>query len=231
MTTRTLFLTKCNELLQELELACSRTVGDGKKVPNLCVFCGNARSFPDFVQISFEDFENFLKFVEFSENDVSNNEIMIMYQASKFFKCSHTCKGRKVCRKNGFQFEQLKRIVNGRWPLVLHENDPHDEGMDFLRDEFQFNFDMDTSMSSCESQTEEEFDINFESTDLQSGRCIMDSSFFKNFRCKFCKKWLLVQNIKRFSVSRLWGFVDVFCWVCKKECNIRTVSSISELVL
>ena len=86
MTTRTLFLTKCNELLQELELACSRTVGDGKKVPNLCVFCGNARSFPDFVQISFEDFENFLKFVEFSENDVSNNEIMIMYQASKFFK-------------------------------------------------------------------------------------------------------------------------------------------------
>ena len=122
----------------------------------------------------------------------------------------------------GFQFEQLNRIFNGRWPLALHENDPRGEGMDFLRDEFQFNFDMDTSISSCESQTE--FDINFEITDL-------DSSFFKNFQCKFCKKWLLVQNIKRFSVSRLWGSVDVFCWVCKKVCNIRPVSSISELVL
>ena len=45
---------------------------------------------------------------------------------------------------------------------------------------------------------------------FDAGVCLMDSSFLSNFKCTYCKLWLEVENVRSFTVDRLWGVAKEF---------------------
>ena len=52
--------------------------------------------------------------------------------------------------------------------------------------------------------TEEKIDKVTLPASLEDGVCFVDKSFFENFTCNKCHKWLEMQNLKDFTVHKRW---------------------------